>query len=53
MAFDGARYFARFSALAIASCILAASVAGWWPLLGVAVGLYYLLSFFNALSCGT
>ncbi len=47
--FDGARAFAAIGACALFGALLAWPTAGVWGLAGVAVGLYFLLGFFNSL----
>lgn len=49
MPFDGARHFGHVAIIIVAATLLSAPAAGWWGVLGAAVALYYLLSFFNAL----
>ena len=49
MPFDGARHFGHEAIVIVAAAFLSAPAVGWWGVLGAAVALYYLLSFFNAL----
>lgn len=49
MPFDGARHFGHVAIVIVAATLLSAPAVGWWGVLGAAVALYYLLSFFNAL----
>lgn len=47
--FDGAQVFGYFMLIAVGGAILSYPVTGIWGGVGVVVGLYFLLSFFNAL----
>jgi hypothetical protein len=47
--FDGAKVFGAVAAIAVGGCILAPKAVWVWAAIGAAVGLYYLLSFCNAL----
>jgi hypothetical protein len=47
--FDGARHFGHVAIVIAVAMLLSMPTLGCWPALGAAVGLYYLLVFFNAL----
>lgn len=47
--FDGAKAFGTIGLVAIIGSLLAYPFVGCWSLLGTAIGLYFLLSFFNSL----
>lgn len=47
--FDGARHFGRVTMVVLAALLLSVPALGCWPAVGAALGLYYLLVFFNAL----
>jgi hypothetical protein len=47
--FDGARHFSIIAAVTVGAAIIAYPVAGFAGCIGVAIGLYFLLSFFNSL----
>jgi hypothetical protein len=49
MPFDGARHFGYVAIIMVAATLLSVPALGCWPAVGAAVGLYYLLVFFNAL----
>lgn len=47
--FDGAKAFGIVAIVTILGATLAARSGGCWAFLGAAVGLYFLLSFYNSL----
>jgi hypothetical protein len=49
MAFDGARHFGYVAIVIAGAMLLSVPALGCWPVVGAAIGLYYLLVFFNAL----
>ena len=49
MAFDGARHFGHVALVIAGATLLSVPALGCWPVVGAAVGLYFLLAFFNAL----
>ena len=49
MVFDGARHFGYVAIVIAGAMLLSVPAAGCWPVVGAAIGLYYLLVFFNAL----
>ena len=49
MPFDGARHLGHVAIVIAVAMLLSMPTLGCWPTLGAAVGLYYLLVFFNAL----
>ena len=49
MAFDGARHFGYVAIVIAGALLLSVPALGCWPVVGAAIGLYYLLVFFNAL----
>jgi len=49
MFFDGARHFGHVAIVVAAAMLLSVPALGCWPAVGAAVGLYYLLVFYNAL----
>ena len=49
MPFDGARHFGHVTIVVAVAMLLSVPALGCWPAVGAAVGLYYLLVFYNAL----
>ena len=49
MPFDGARHFGHVAIIVAVAMLLSVPALGCWPAVGAAVGLYYLLVFYNAL----
>lgn len=49
MNFDGAKHFGHVAIVIVAATLLSVPALGCWPVVGAAVGLYFLLVFYNAL----
>ena len=49
MPFDGARHFVHVAIIVAVAMLLSVPALGCWPAVGAAVGLYYLMVFYNAL----
>jgi hypothetical protein len=49
VAFDGAKHFGYVAIVIAGATLLSVPALGCWPVVGAAVGLYFLLTFFNAL----